>query len=173
LQRIRRSLGYAFLILITLAAYPEFAYAQSAMGYATGGPSAVRNIGIRDEAWQVGAGGELLKGPFGFGGQIDYVHFPEVTKISNGRITASSPAASAVGVSATASYHFGGTAVERRTRPFATAGVTGLAGDEVSPILLQLAAGVDWWASERAGLRLEVRGQAPSMLGVRVGFVFR
>jgi len=169
MRMTRQSLGYT--LLLTLIA--STAQAQGGLGYATAGVSAVRNIGIRDQAWHAGAGGELLKGRVGFGGQVDYVHFPEVTKTSNGRITASTPAATAVAVSATASYHFGATATDRRTRPFATAGITVLAGDEVSPILLHLAAGVDWWASRRAGLRFEVTGRAPSMLGVRFGLVFR
>ena len=165
----RQSLGYA-LFLISIS---SVAYAQGGLGYTTAGVSAVRNVGIRDEAWHAGAGGELLKGQFGFGGQIDYLHFPEVTKTSNGRITASTPAASAAAVSATASYYFGADATGRRTRPFATGGITVLAGDEMMPILLHLAAGVDWWAGRRAGLRLEVLGRAPSMLGVRLGLVFR
>jgi hypothetical protein len=39
--------------------------------------------------------------------------------------------------------------------------------------MILLSGGFDWWTSRRAGIRVEVRGQFPIMLGVRAGLVLR
>jgi hypothetical protein len=166
-------LASAALLSLIQWAYPATARAQDALVFATGGPSAVWNIGLRDMAWQLGAGGEVLTGNIGWGGELAYVYFPAVTRSFEGRTIASHPAASALSISATAAYHFDGAAGGRRTRPFVIGGAAAMIGDELTRVLLHLAGGVDVWTMRRTGLRFEVLGQFPSMLGVRAGIVFR
>jgi hypothetical protein len=170
--RLAFSAAALALLLVLPCASP--AHAQGALVYATGGPAAVWNIGHRDRSWHAGGGVEVLNGPLGLGGEVGYLYFPEVTKtFDGGRGVASSPAAGALALSAKATFHFGSTTVDRRLRPFVTAGLSFLVDEEVMPILPLVSGGVDWWATRRVGLRLEAQSHWRSMLGVRVGVVLR
>ena len=167
------SSAVAVTALLVLA-YPSSAHAQGALLYATGGPAAVWNIGHRDMSWHAGGGVEVLNGPLGLGGEVGYVYFPEVAKtFDGGRGVASSPAAGALALSAKATFHFGSRTVDRPIRPFVTAGLSVLLDEEVMPVLPLVSGGVDWWTTRRLGVRLEVETHWLSMLGVRVGLVFR
>ena len=163
--------SFALLFLSCMLAGPLPAPAQSAIGQVSGGPVLVHSVGIRDYAWQVGGSAEALRGPFALGGGIDYVYFPEVTKIfPDGG--ASSPAAGTIMLSTNGSFFFGDTAVARRTRPYVSGGVSFLVDGMLVP-MLHFAGGVDWWATRRVGLRTEVRTQFPFMWTFRSGLVFR
>ena len=169
----RSGLFAAALAVLVAIACPVPAHAQGALVYATGGPSAVWNIGYREIAWQGAGGVELLNGPLGLGGDAGYIYFPAVTKTFDGRGTASSPAAGAVAVTGKATFHFGSTTVDRRVRPFIAAGLTFLASDEFMPLLPVVSGGVDWWATPGVGMRVEVQRLWGSMLTARVGVVLR
>jgi hypothetical protein len=163
----------ALLALVGAGMSPARAQAQGTIGYVLGGPVLVRNIGAHNSAWQIGGGGELLNGPLGLGGGIDYVYFPEASRIfDGGRGGSSSPANSAASSSANASYYFGGTVIARRIRPFMSAGITYLVDPEPYP-MLHVSGGFDWWATRRTGFRVEVREQLAGMLVIRCGVVFR
>ena len=75
-------------------------------------------------------------------------------------------------LSTNGSFFFGDTAVERRTRPYVSGGVSFLVDGMLVP-MLHFAGGVDWWATRRVGLRTEVRTQFPFMWTFRSGLVFR
>jgi hypothetical protein len=153
---------------------PPLAEAQSAVGYVSGGPALVRSLGNRESAWQLGAGGEKLFGSYGAGGGVDYVYFPEVTKVfDTGRVQASSPPLGTAAISVSGSFYPGRSVPDRPARPFIIAGVSYLLDEEEPLPMLHIAAGLDWWAGRRAGLRFEVREQFPSMLAFRCGIVFR
>ena|SRR5688572_21112814 len=170
----RTCLALTLLILTVIsAAAPEVARAQGALAYVTGGPVLIRGLGIRDFAWRAGGGAEILDGPVGIGVSADFVHFLGVTKTyDGGRGGASSPPFSTGTLSAHASFYFGGTVIPRRVRPYISGGLTYLFGNEAIPTL-DVAAGVDWWTTRRAGFRFELRQQVPSLLSVRAGVVFR
>ena len=163
-----------FLLLLLFAGHPALAEAQSAIGYVLGGPVVVRSLGNRESAWQLGGGGEKLFGSYGAGGGVDYVYFPEVaTTFDMGRARASSPSLSTAAISVNGSFYPGRNLAGRGVRPFVIGGVSYLYDAEVPLPMLHIAGGVDWWVSETAGLRFEVREQFPSMLAFRCGFVFR
>jgi hypothetical protein len=174
-MRVSASLWAGVIPILFLSlGRPPLAEAQSALGYLSGGPALVRSLGNRESAWQLGAGGEKLFGSFGAGGGVDYVYFPEVTKVFNmGRVQASSPPLSTAAISVNGSFYPGRSVPNRSARPFIIAGVSYLLDDEAPLPMLHIAAGFDWWASRRAGLRFEVREQFPSMLAFRCGVVFR
>jgi hypothetical protein len=167
-------LGCVTLLALSCEAVnPVGAQAQGALGYVFGGPVLVRNVGVHNSAWQIGGGGELLNGPLGLGGGIDYVYFPEANRtFDGGRGQSSSPANSTAIIAGGATYYFGGTVIARRVRPFMTAGVTYLLDPDPYP-MLHASGGFDWWATRRAGIRFEVREQFASMLVIRCGLVFR
>ena len=164
--------GLVLLLLLSLG-HPAPAEAQS-LGYVTGGPVVVRSLGNRESAWQLGGGAEKLFGSYGAGAGVDYVYFPEVaTTFDMGRARASSPPLSTAAISVNGSFYPGRNQAGRRARPFVIGGVSYLYDAEVPLPMLHIGGGVDWWVSETAGLRFEVREQFPSMLVFRCGLVFR
>ncbi len=172
---LRPALGLIAAALVSTSP----ASAQPAIAYASAGPALVSNIGNHDVAVQAGGGAEVLSGPVGFGGGVDYVYFPLAERTFNGRVTASSPPAHALMPHAQVTYHFGepnglqGYDGAGRVRPFVSGGFSFLTGSgEIWP-LLQVSGGVDWWTSRRAGLRVDVREQWGGMLAVRAGIVVR
>jgi hypothetical protein len=169
----RSSLGGTVLVALIVAASPAAVRAQSSIAHVTGGPVLLSSVGNRDYAWQLGGGVEMLSGPLGLGGGVDYVYFPEVRKtFAGGRGGSSSPAASAATAFVQGSYYFGDNVPERGKRPFVNGGVTFLFESIALP-MLHVAGGIDWWTTERAGFRFEVREQYPWLLSFRAGVVFR
>ena len=162
-------------VLIVIAIHAPTASAQSAIAAATGGPAVVKTLSHRDSAWQVGFGGERLNGPVGFGADIDYVYFPPDTyALGGGHGTGSEPSLNMAAATLKATYHFGQDGTRSGARPFMAGGLSLLfQGPEGEFGMILLSGGVDWWTSRRAGIRVEVRGQFPIMLGVRAGIVFR
>jgi hypothetical protein len=159
--------------VIIAAGSPWKVSAQSAILNATGGPALVKTLSDRDAAWQLGGGAERLNGAVGFGGDIDWVHFPADTKVSPaGPYTYRQPSLNMAVATLKGTYHFGEDRSRRSVSPFGAAGLSLMAGENTYGMVL-LAGGLDWWSSQHAGIRLEVRGQFPIMLGVRVGMVFR
>ena len=139
----------------------------------TGGPALVRSVGNRESAWQLGGGVEAVGAVYGFGGEVHYVYFPEVTRTFEGRVVSSSPAVSTAALTAKGSYYFGGDAPGRRLRPFVTGGLSYLFDDELPLIMVHVGGGVDWWTTRRAGIRLEIREQFASILSFRAGVIFQ
>jgi len=168
--RIARLVFGAFVVV---AGCPWKVSAQSAILNATGGPALVKTLSDRDAAWQLGGGAERLNGPVGFGADIDWVHFPAETKVSPaGPYTYRQPSLNMALATLKGTYHFGNDGNGRSVRPFGAAGLSLMVGESTYGMIL-LAGGIDWWTRQRAGIRVEVRGQFPIMLGVRVGVVFR
>lgn len=133
----------------------------------------MKTLSHRDSAWQIGWGAERLNGSLGFGGDIDYVYFPPHTyALSGGHGTATEPSLNMAAATMKATYHFGQDGTRSRARPFVAGGVSFLFSEGEYGMLL-LSGGFDWWTSRRAGIRVEVRGQFPIMLGVRTGLVLR
>lgn len=166
--------GWTLLILtFIMGAAPDTAHAQGFISYVSAGPVFVRGIGIREFAWRVGGGTEILDGPVGLGVSADFVHFPEVTRrFDAGRGSASSPPFSTGTLAFNATFYFGGTVIPRRVRPYVAGGLAYLLRSE-SLATLDVAAGLDWWTRDRAGFRFEIREQYPAMLSIRAGLVFR
>jgi hypothetical protein len=160
----------AVLLIVSSNAVPARAQAIASV---SGGPSLVRSIGNHGSAWQVGAGAEVVGDLYGFGGEVQYIYFPEATTTFAGGLgEASSPAASTVTFAVKGSYYFP-RMTARRVRPFVTAGLTYLYDDEEPLPMLHVGGGVDWWATRRTGMRFEVREHLGGILSFRCGFVFR
>jgi hypothetical protein len=160
-------------VLIAGAIHASTANAQSPILTASGGPALVKTLSHRDSAWQVGFGAERLNGPVGFGADIDYAYFPPATyDLGDGHGTGSAPSLSMAVATLKATYHFGQD--QGRLRPFMAGGLSLLFQRPEGEFgMILLSSGFDWWTSRRAGIRVEVRGQFPIMLGVRAGIVFR
>lgn len=169
-MRLNPTLTAALALASVVATTP--AHAQVAVGHVSAGPVALRNVGLRDIAWQAGGGGELLlNGPYSVGGDLDFMYFPAVETTFGGSGHASAPATRAIAVSGRGAYYFDNHGA-RRVRPFAAGGLMYLADAE--PIaLLQVSGGADLWTSRRTGLRIEVRAALGGMLAFRAGLVFR
>ena len=173
---MRTSRLWLFSTLVA-AATAGVASAQTPVAYATAGPAIVTGLGHRELAWLGGGGAEAKIGPLAFGGDVDYAYFAAIQR-TRGAHSFESPALSAVAASAHAAYYIGepGVLVGRfngpRTQPFVTAGLSFLVSGEVIP-MLHVGGGVDWWATRRTGVRLEVREQLGALLAVRCGIVFR
>ena len=165
--------GHFLGVFVIVGIYPSTANAQSSIMTASGGPALVKTLSHRDSAWQIGWGAERLNGSLGFGGDIDYVYFPPHTyALSGGHGTATEPSLNMAAATMKATYHFGQDGTRSRARPFVAGGVSFLFSEGEYGMLL-LSGGFDWWTSRRAGIRVEVRGQFPIMLGVRAGLVLR
>jgi hypothetical protein len=160
-------------VFVVVGIHSSTANAQSAIMTASGGPALVKTLSHHDSAWQVGWGAERLTGSVGWGGDIDYVYFPPHTyALSEGHGTSSDPSLNMAAATLKATYHFGQDATRLRVRPFVAGGLSLLFSEGETGMIL-LAGGFDWWTSRRAGIRVEVRGQFPIMLGVRAGLVLR
>jgi hypothetical protein len=170
----RHSLGLtAVAFAMVVEANPSEVYAQSGLGYVTAGPALVRGFGYHDLAVQAGVGGEIGTGMVGLGGGFDYIYFTEAKKIfDNGRGSASSPAAGMPGLSLRASGYPGRAKQDRRTQPFIMGAITFLMAKEAPPLMFA-GGGVDWWATRKAGLRVEVETLYFYSLVFRCGVVFR
>jgi hypothetical protein len=167
----RRLLG----VLMSIAIHPSTAMAQSAILSVTGGPALVRTLSHRDSAWQAGFGAERVNGSKAFGADIDYVYFPPNTyALGGGHGTGTEPSLNMAAATLKGIYHFGEDGGGSRVRPFVAGGLSLLfQGPEGEFGMILLSGGFDWWTSHRTGIRVELRGQFPIMLGVRAGIVFR
>jgi hypothetical protein len=162
-----------FGVFVIVGIHTCTASAQSAIMAATGGPALVKTLSNRDSAWQIGWGAERLNGAVGFGGDIDYVYFPPHTyAVGEGHGTYSEPSLNMAAATLKGTYHFGQNGTWSGVRPFVAGGVSFLFSEGEYGMIL-LSGGFDWWSSRRAGIRVEVRGQFPIMLGVRAGLVLR
>jgi hypothetical protein len=146
------------------------ASAQAGTGYVTAGPAFVTGIGNRDYAWQVVGGGEVGAGHVRFGGTVEYVFLPEFYK-ADAYGSSSAPAAHLLGFAGHGSFYFN-REYDARVQPYINGGMTFYADGTMIPTL-QIAGGVDWWASRHTGLRIEARQQYGAMFSVRCGVVFR
>jgi hypothetical protein len=168
---VRQSVG----VLIGIAIHASTANAQSAIAAATGGPALVKTLSHRDSAWLVGFCAERLNGSVGFGADLDYVYFPSHTyALGGGHKTGLERPLNMAAATLKGTYHFGQNGTRSGARPFMAGGLSLLfQGPEGEFGMILLSGGFDWWTSRRAGLRVEVRGQFPIMLGIRAGIVFR
>jgi len=157
--------GVALLALLDVVGSPMPARAQG-IGFVTAGAS-LANLPSYNTALQVGGGAEVLSGPLGIGGAIDYVYVREVT------LTDSQSRGDHVAVlSGRATYNLGGIVIARKKRPFVTGGMGFFLDEETLP-MLDVGGGLDWWVKRRTGVRFEVQARLPVMVGVRFGLVFR
>jgi hypothetical protein len=162
----------ALLVVLIVLITPRASRAQDSIVYVTAGPAVTHGSGNRDFAWQVGAGGETVKGPFSIGGEVDYLYLPPVRRtFDNGRGGSFSPGGHVLGFSVNGAIYPGNEAA-RQAQPFISGGVGMFVTGEALPTI-SIGAGVDWWAGRRTGLRFEVREQLPSVLTIRCGVVFR
>ena len=172
-MRINCAAVYLLAVFVTVIALAAPARGQ-VIASVSGGPSAVRSIGVHGSAWQVGGGVEAVGELYGFGGEVHYVYFPEAnTTFAGGLGSASSPAMSTTTFAVKGSYYFAPKRTGHRLRPYVTAGLTYLYDDEEPMPLLHVGGGVDWWATRRTGMRFEVREHLGSMLSFRCGVVVR
>jgi hypothetical protein len=151
------------LMLCCLGAAP--AYSQG-LGYAIAGP-AVRTgfFGSAANAFHFGGGGEfLLKQRLGLGGELGMLGRTNVLMV----------------LSLNGTYHFLRNPRARDFAPFLTSGYTRMGSGEGSFSAWNIGAGADYWASDRLGVRLEVRDHVrPDSRGtvqywsIRGGIVFR
>ncbi len=129
---------------------------------ASGGPALGKALSDRDSASQIGWGAERLNGSLGFGGDIDYVYCPPHTyALSGGQGTATEPSLNMAAATMKTTYHFGHAGTRSRARPFVAGSVSFLFSEGEYGMIL-LSGGFDWWTSQRAGIRVEVRGQIQS-----------
>ena len=152
----------------TTFAHAQEASAKRAIAHVSLGGGGVFSGGDAQGILQVSGGGEgLIYKGLGAGAEIGYL-FPRQA------------AAEGFGLfSANGFYHFPGARSLRSVVPFVTAGYS-LAFRNGSANLANFGGGVDWWASEHAGLRLEVRDHVwpgefstPHFLTFRIGLVGR
>jgi hypothetical protein len=167
----------ALVVLVLTGFLVSSARAQTAVAEVSGGPAWVNGLGVHNSAWHLGGSGELRAGVLGFGAGLDYIYLPRASRthpqgggksrcgyhrrhhqwrLSLSR-TGHAPAAHATIHDCRHDFH-------ARTR---------------SAPMFNVAGGIDWWATRRAGVRMEVRNQfvgvptMPVMLGARVGLVLR
>jgi hypothetical protein len=157
--------GYLLATTGLLLACPAAAGAQSIVGTISGGPASVKTLSTHDFAWLIGGGAERRRKSFGLGGEIDYVHFPRMTRPRE------EPPLNMAALTVKGSHYFGAHSTGR-ARPFLSGGLSFLVGEGQYGMIL-LAGGVDVWTSSRAGIRLETRAQFPILFSVRCGIVFR
>lgn len=173
MQRFKRfALSAALLFLASPWAHAGSSFSQGkneeahdGQGYVFFAPGGIFAGGGHVGTLHVGGGGEaLLYKGIGVGVEIGYL--TPWRNLSGG-----------IGVfSANGSYHF---TQNRRLSPFVTAGYT-LGFRNGSANLFNFGGGVNWWMSERSGMRLEFRdhvyregGSSMHYLGGRIGFAFR
>ncbi|MBI2818482.1 MAG: hypothetical protein HYX73_00750 [Acidobacteria bacterium] len=113
-------------------------YVYAAPGFAAGGGEVTRTL-------QFGGGGEarIYKG-LGAGADVGYLFHPPSFKDGFGLF------------SANGSYHFETSGSQQKVVPFVTSGYS-LAFRSGTANLYNFGGGIDYWFSERAGLRLEAR----------------
>lgn len=170
-----RLVRQSLCVLIAVAIPASTANAQSANVTATGGPALVKTLSHRDSAWLVGFGAERLTGSVGIGADLDYVYFPSDTyALGGGHGTGSEPPLNMAAATLKGTYHFGQNGPRSGARPFMAGGLSLLfQGPEGEFGMILLSGGFDWWTTRRTGIRVEIRGQFPIMLGIRAGIVFR
>ena len=167
--------GIAILAIIGIASSSSSAEAQApAFGYAFASPVAVAGVGERSYAWNAGGGGELWTGRgTSVGGEFGFLHFPRVES-RDACCWSIMPSATGLLIAGNASRHFVVSHRAASWQPFITGGLSFLAGRE--PVgFFNAGGGVERWMTPHTGLRFEIREQfgAGSLLGVRVGVVFR
>jgi hypothetical protein len=157
--------GIFLLALVPGLALGQSSDRRSGWGYGYGGVGGTTGD-FSDSFYNFGGGGEALiyKG-FGVGADLGYV--APTGGISEG-----------VGAfSVNGAYHFGGRNPDRKVVPFVTGGYS-LLFREGAVSGGNIGGGVQYWASDRLGMRFEVRNiivssDSPHFVGLRVGLTFR
>jgi hypothetical protein len=138
------------------------------VGYAFGSPAFVSCCGESNAVLQMGGGsGVLIGGEVGV--TADVTHLAPFGSFSEG-----------IGLlDLNGTYHFGVVGKARRTQPFVTVGYTLGFGGGGTANLWNVGAGVDYWFTENAGFRSEIRdhlwvaSRTLHFWGPRFGVVFR
>jgi len=156
-------IGFTTWAVAQEAAVPRgLGYVYAASGFATAGSEASGGM-------QFGGGGEgrIYKG-LGAGADIGYLFAPRSFKDGIGLL------------SANGSYHFETSSSPRTVVPFVTGGYS-LAFRSETANLYNFGGGIDYWFSQKTGVRLEARdhvwpgdgGPTGHIVSFRIGMLFR
>ena len=161
----------SLLVLLTVAILAGLAHGQAPekrRGWSYGFTGVGGTTGFdRGTLVHVGAGGErLLVNGFGMGGEIGYL---KATRGFGDGLAL---------ISVNPSYHFVNTTSNGRVVPFITAGASMAFRGGSSAGGANFGGGVQYWARERVGVRLEFRdhlfsSDSPHLYQFRVGIVFK